>query len=128
MCCKRGLERAEAGGAGGEAVNPFVAAARLFLIFFREPDAHWDADDRRAGEEGDPGPACLGADMTMDKEDGADDRIEETPGDVDGCGGETLAGRFGEWSREFVAGDALDKMGDGIRQKDTGEKGAEIDS
>jgi hypothetical protein len=105
-----------------------VAAARLFLIFFGKTDAHRDTDDRCAGEKGDPGPACLGADMPMDKEDGADDRIEETPGDIDGRGGETLARWFGERSREFVAGDALDKMGNSIRQKDTGEKGAKIDS
>lgn len=104
------------------------AGLTLFFIFFREPDAHRDADDRCAGEEGDPGPACFGADMTMDKEDRADDRVEETPDDVDGSGGEALTRRFGEGGREFVTGNPLGEMGDGIGEEDAGEKCAEIDS
>ena len=86
--------------------------------------AHGDADERHAHEKGEPKPGSFRLDGAVDKQDRADDSVEKTPNDIDGGGGKAFARRFGEGGREFIAGDAVDEMRDGVGEEEAGEKRA----
>lgn len=123
-------EKSSGRATGLTADRPAVSreAGGLFLVFFRKPDAHRNADKRRARKEDDPGTGCFGTDMTMNEQDRSYDHIEQSPKDIDEGGGQSLTRRFRKRGREFVATDPLNKMRDGVGQKYTGEKSAEIDA
>jgi hypothetical protein len=62
----------------------------------------------------------------VNKKDRSDYRVEETPDDIDERGGQTFAWRFCERCREFIAAHPLNKMRDGIGEKNTGEERAKV--
>ena len=104
-----------------------ISSSGLFFVFLREVTAYWDRDQRCADEKRHPKPGCFGFDGAVNKKKRSDDRIEQPPDDINQSGRQSLAGRLGERCREFIAAYPLNKMRDGIGEKNTGKECAEVE-
>jgi hypothetical protein len=91
-------------------------------MFVAEALAEHDADDGDTNEKDKQGEQVIRVDFSDLEEHVTDDEIDERPEDVDGRGGESFAGRFGEGRGERVAGDAADEVGDGVGEEHSGEE------
>ncbi len=65
--------------------------------------------------------------MAVHKKDCPDREVEEPPDDVDGSRGQPFTGRLCKRRREFISGDAMDKMRDGIGEEDAGKEGGYVE-